>query len=54
MAFSKYKNIVCEALHNRRVELDQYVRDIVEMATQFWGTRFYDYRKAFSAKAAAL
>ena len=54
MAFSKYKNIVCEALPNRRVELDQYERDIVEMATQFGGTRFYDYHKAFSAKAAAL
>ena len=54
MAFSKYKNIVCEALPNRRVELDKYERDIVEMATQFGGTRFYDYHKAFSAKAAAL
>ena len=26
----------------------------MEMATQFGGTRFYDYHKAFSAKAAAL
>ena len=54
MAFSRHKNIVCEALPNRRVELDQYERDIVEMANQFGGTRFYDYHKAFSAKAAAL
>ena len=52
--FSKYKNIVCEALPNRRVELDQYERVIVEMGTQFGGTRFYDYHKAFLAKAAAL
>ena len=49
MAFSKYKNIVCDALPNRRIELDQYERDIVEMATQFGGTRFYDNHKAFSA-----
>ena len=34
--------------------MDQYERDIVEMATQFGGTTFYDYHKAFSAKAAAL
>lgn len=54
MAFSRYKNIVCEALPHRRTELDHYERDIVEMANQFGGTRFYDYHKAFSAKAAAL
>ena len=54
MAFSKYKNIVCDALPNRRIELDQYESNIVEMATQFGGIRFYDYHKAFSAKAATL
>ena len=54
MAFSRYKNIVCEVLPHRRTELDHYERDIVEMANQFGGNRFYDYHKAFSAKAAAL
>ena len=54
MAFSRYKNIVCEALPNIRAELDQYERDIVEMVNQFGDTRFYDHPKAFSAKAAVL
>ena len=39
---------------HRREELDQYERDVVEMANQFGGTRFNDYHKAFTAKAAAL
>lgn len=54
VAFARYKNIVCEVMPHRRTELDQYERDVVEMANQFGGTRFYDYHKAFSAKAAAL
>ena len=54
VAFGKYKNIVCEVLPHRRTELDHYERDVVEMANNFGGTRFYDYHKAFSAKAAAL
>ena len=39
---------------HRRTELDQYERDVVEMANNFGGTCFYDYHKAFSAKATAL
>lgn len=54
VAFARYKNIVCEVMPHRRTELDHYERDVVEMANQFGGTRFYDYHKAFSAKAAAL
>ena len=54
IAFARYKNIICEVMPHRRAELDQYERDVVEMANQFGGTRFYDYHKAFSAKAAAL
>ena len=54
VAFGKYKNIVCEVMPHRRTELDQYERGVVEMANNFGGTRFYDYHKAFSAKAAAL
>ena len=54
VAFARYKNIVCEVMPHRRTELDHYERDVVEMANHFGGTRFYDYHKAFSAKAAAL
>ena len=53
-AFSTYKIIMCEAYPNRRQELDSYERNIVEMATRFGGTTFYEYHKQFSAKAAAL
>ena len=54
VAFAIYKNIICEVMPHRREELDQFERDVVEMANQFGGTRFYDYHKAFTAKAAAL
>ena len=53
-AFAKYRNIICEVMPHRREELDFYERDIVEMAQRFGGTRFYEYHKAFAAKAAAL
>ena len=54
VAFTKYKNIMCEVYPMRRPELDMYERDIVEMATKYGGTTFYEYHKAFSARAAAL
>ena len=54
VAFTKYKNIMCEAYPYRRVELDMYERDIIEMATRYGGTTFYEYHKAFSARAAAM
>ena len=54
VVFARYKNIICEVMPHRRTELDQYERDVVEMANQFGETRFYDYHKAFAAKAAAL
>ena len=53
-AFSKYRNNICEVMPHRREELDYYERDIVEMAQRFGGQRFYEYHKAFTAKAAAL
>ena len=52
-AFGTYKNIMCEGYPNRRVELDLYERDIIEMATRYKDSRFYQYHKQFSAKAAA-
>ena len=52
-AFGRYKSIMCEAYAFRRQELDLYERDIIDMAHRFGGTTFYEYHKAFSAKAAA-
>lgn len=52
-AFSIYRNIMCEAYPNRREELDTYERDLVELATILPGSVFYEYHKAFSARAAA-
>ena len=37
----------------RREELDAYAEDIVDISN-FYGSKFYDYHKMFSAKAAAL
>lgn len=54
IAFSKYKNIMCEVYPSRRQELDAYERDIVEMASTTRGSAFYEYQKAFSARASAL
>ena len=52
-AFGIYKNIMCEAYPSRRLELDLYERDIVDMATRYQGRGFYEYHKVFSAEAAA-
>ncbi len=54
MAFGIYKNIMCEAYPQRRIELDAYELIVVEMAHKFGGTAFYDYHRAFSARAAAM
>ncbi len=52
-AFSIYRNVMCEAFPNRREELDSYLHGIIEMSSRFGGTGFYDYHRAFSAKAAS-
>ncbi|CAG2206466.1 unnamed protein product [Mytilus edulis] len=52
-AFNIYKNIVCE-FEDRRVELDMFLQDIIEMATKFKGNLFYEYHKAFAKKVAAI
>lgn len=52
-AFGIYKNIMCQAYPLRRMELDLYERDIVDMATRYQGKGFYEYHKMFSAQAAA-
>jgi hypothetical protein len=45
---------MCEAYPQRRHELDTYERHIVEIAHKFGGSSFYEYHKAFSARAAAM
>ena len=52
-AFNIYRNVMCEKF-DRREELDSYLGHIVEMATDFGGTIFYEYHKLFSARAASL
>ena len=52
-AFGIYKNVMCQAYPLRRLELDLYERDIVDMATRYQGKGFYEYHKMFSAQAAA-
>ena len=42
-----------EAYPVRRAELDTYQNDIIDMATRF-PSAFYEYHKAFSARAAAM
>ncbi|CAG2237689.1 unnamed protein product [Mytilus edulis] len=52
-AFGKYKRIMSKAYPERRVELDAYEEDIIDISN-FYGSKYYDYHKMFSAKASTL
>lgn len=52
-AFSMYKNVMVGKFPGRREELDSYLNFIIELATSY-PAKFYQYHKAFSARAAAL
>lgn len=52
-AFGKYKRVMCNTYPERQQELDAYQDDIIEISN-FYHTKFYDYHKMFSAKAAAI
>lgn len=52
-AFSTYKQVMCRTFPHRRVELDLYERDVIEMASRFPGQGFYEYHCEFSKLAAA-
>jgi hypothetical protein len=51
-AFGKFKRIMCSKFPERRVELDRYEGNIVEISNVY-GPKFYDYHTQFSARAAA-
>ncbi|XP_021362995.1 uncharacterized protein LOC110456530 [Mizuhopecten yessoensis] len=51
-AFGKYKRKVCKKAPHRRIELDRYEANIVEISNVY-GRKFYDYHCQFSARAAA-
>ncbi|CAG2196837.1 unnamed protein product [Mytilus edulis] len=52
-AFGKFKRVMTSAFPGRRFELDAYEEDIIEISN-FYGNKFYDYHKLFSAKASTL
>ena len=51
-AFGKYKRVMCVKYPERRVELDRYEANIIDISNVY-GPRFYDYHCEFSARAAA-
>ncbi|PJE77841.1 hypothetical protein CI610_03229 [invertebrate metagenome] len=53
-AFGTFKQVMCGTFPHRRVELDLYERDIIDMASWFPGHGFYEYHCQFSMRAAAL
>ena len=53
LAFGIYKHIMCTVHKRRRVELDIYERDIVNMTTRYNGKGFYEYHRRFSLNSAS-
>ena len=51
--FGKYKRVMTSEYPDRRAELDAYEDDIIDIYN-FFGSKFYDYHKLFSSKAAVL
>jgi len=51
-AFGVYKQIMCSVHQHRRVELDTYERDIIDMATRY-NKGFYEYHRQFALQAAS-
>ena len=51
-AFDIFKNIMCERYPQRRIELDQYQTNILEISNRFPAFIFYEYHLDFSAQAA--
>ncbi|MGH0119529.1 UNVERIFIED_CONTAM: hypothetical protein FKN15_006021 [Acipenser sinensis] len=53
LAFSIYRDILCSVYPHLLQELNQYLFLVVELSVRYGGTLFYQYHRAFSAKAAA-
>ena len=53
MVFSIYKFIICNAHPRRRIEMDLYERDVVDMASRYSGYGFYEYHRQFSLNSAS-
>lgn len=51
--FSKYKHVMCSTYSERQQELDVYQDNIIEICN-FYNTKFYDWHKMLSAKAATI
>jgi hypothetical protein len=52
LAFNRYTSVMCQVFPHRRQELDAYLAEIVEQSARYGGEQYYEYHKAFSAKAA--
>ena len=51
-AFSVYRDVICEVQPARLAEFNSYLCLIADIHTRYGGSVFYDYHKAFSARAA--
>ncbi|MGH0137612.1 UNVERIFIED_CONTAM: hypothetical protein FKN15_020296 [Acipenser sinensis] len=54
LAFSIYRDVLSSTYPHRQLELDQCLFYIMELSIRYGGTMFYEYHKAFSAKAASI
>lgn len=54
VAFSIYRDILCQVFPDRREELDLYIAMMADFNQQYGGTLFYEYHKSFAAKSASL
>ncbi|XP_046873720.1 LOW QUALITY PROTEIN: uncharacterized protein LOC124466092 [Hypomesus transpacificus] len=52
VAFGVYRDTLCKAYPERRVELDDYLALIADLALRYGSSLFYEYHKCMSAKAA--
>ena len=51
-AFNIYKNVICQFACHRREELDKYMSNIIDLASKYPGSCFYEYHLQFSSRSA--
>lgn len=54
IAFSIFRDILCQTFPDRREELDLYLAMMADFNQRYGGTLFYEYHKSFSAKSASF